>query len=86
MINEQLSIRIKDVLGHRYTPKIQAYLTRNGIFNAKGKPFSDGYIRQIMNGIKEDSRLEEAILLLCKAKKEHYMNVKNFKEELIKSI
>lgn len=82
MINEEVSIRIKSILGHRYTPKIQAYLTNNKIFNAQGKPFSDGYVRQIVNGIKEDSRIEERIIMLCEETKEHYTNVNKRKENL----
>ncbi|EHO05368.1 hypothetical protein HMPREF9714_03306 [Myroides odoratimimus CCUG 12901] len=85
MINEKLSIRIKSILGHRYTPKIQTHLTNNKVFNAQGNPFSDGYVRQIVNGIKEDLRIEEEILKLCEDVKEHYTNVKNRKQKLLKS-
>ncbi len=85
MINEELSIRIKSILGHRYTPKIQTYLTNKKIFNAQGRTFSDGYVRQIVNGIKENLRIEEEILRLCEDTNKHYTNVNNRKEKLLKS-
>ncbi|WP_158962366.1 hypothetical protein [Myroides fluvii] len=55
----------------------------NSIYNAKGKPFSRSYITHIVNGIREDIRVEKAIIELCNNKKKQYKDFAIKKKEIL---
>lgn len=83
MICSDLTNRIKVILGFRYTSQILDFLDIKRIYNAKGKPFSRSYITHVVNGIREDIRVEAAIIELCNNKKKQYKNFSNMKKEIL---
>ncbi|ALU25239.1 hypothetical protein [Myroides odoratimimus] len=84
MINEELTIRIKSVLGFRYTSQILDYLDKRRIFNSLGTPYSRSYISEIVNGTRTNLIVEEAIITLCDDKIKRHTNLSLKKEELLK--
>ncbi|MDM1378197.1 hypothetical protein [Myroides marinus] len=85
MINEDLTSRIKCVLGFRYTSQILEYLNKKRIYNTQGKAFSRAYITHVVNGIREELRIEEAIIELCDEKIKTHKNLLHKKNELLRS-
>lgn len=83
MISKELTNRIKCTLGFRYSSQILDYLRDSGITNTEGKPYSRSYIIQIVNGVRHDLRIEEAIVDLCKHKASHVKNVLQKKEKFL---
>jgi len=83
MICEDLTNKIKNILGYRYSAQILDYLTEKNIYNNKGKPFSRGYISHIVNGSREDFRIEAAILELCDIKINHHKNMSIKKKRIL---
>lgn len=84
MISEELTTRIKCVLGHRYTSQILDYLDKKRIFNSLGTPYSRGYISEIVNGTRTNLLVEEAIIDLCNNKAKVVKNVSFKKKELLR--
>ncbi|MDM1441885.1 hypothetical protein HX056_00845 [Myroides odoratimimus] len=84
MISEDLTTRIKCVLGHRYTSQILDSLDKKRIFNTQGKPFSRSYISQVVNGIRENLHIEEVILDMCATKTKNYKKIVNKKKQFLK--
>ncbi|MGL5276390.1 hypothetical protein [Myroides sp.] len=84
MISEELTTRIKCVLGHRYTGQILDYLYKNGILNSLGTPYSRSYISEIVNGTRTNLIVEEAIIDLCNKKAIVVKNVSSKKKELLR--
>lgn len=84
MINEELSNRIKSVLGYRYTSQILEYLSEKQIFNTLKRPYSRGYISEIVNGTRSNLIVEEAIVELCESKMNQTKILTNRKKELLK--
>lgn len=84
MISEEVTTRIKSVLGHRYTGQILEYLYEKRIFNSRGTPYSRSYISEIVNGTRTNLIVEEAIIDLCNNKANVVKNVSFKKKELLR--
>jgi len=70
MITKQYKIKIKEILGGRYCPKIILHLTKKEIFNAKGEVFSTASIQKIVSGTQPNEEVEiEIINLMDRTKK-----------------
>lgn len=62
MINKTQRKRILKVIGSRYTQGVIDILNKRNIYNREGKPFSPGFISHVMNGIRVNIDVENAIL------------------------
>ncbi len=84
MITKTDRRKLKRVLKNSYISEVLAELSENKVFNKKGNPFSVGYISNVFNGIKEDFRIQEAILEVYKKRKLKQSKKNVFKKEILK--
>jgi len=68
MITKAEKEKIKEILGWRYAPVVQEYMTKKGFLNSKGEPYSTAMISNVMNGNPHE-RIESAIFELVDKKK-----------------
>ena len=68
MITKAEKEKIKEILGWRYAPVVQEYMTKKGFLNSKGEPYSTAMISNVMNGNSHE-RIESAIFDLVAKKK-----------------
>ena len=69
MINQEVSKKIKDILGFRYSAIILKELSKSNIKNRYGKEFLPQSIQKIVNGENENTEVESIILKLVQRKK-----------------
>ena len=50
MISKAEKEKIKEILGWRYAPVVQKYMTKKGFLNSKGEPYSTAMTSNVMNG------------------------------------
>ena len=68
MITKAEKEKIKEILGWRYAPVVQEYITKKGFLNSKGETYSTAMISNVMNGNPHE-RIESAIFELVDKKK-----------------
>ena len=79
MIQEAQKQIIIETFGPVYTPPLIDRLTKNKIYNSKGRPFSQSSIRMIVCGNKPNIAIEKEIMKITIAEKQEQ---KQLKEQL----
>lgn len=72
------------VLGAKYGPKIVEYLSKNKIYNANGDEYSYSSISMIVNGNRENERVELAIAKFVAAEKKRKKELQKTQVRLFK--
>ncbi|MDO6813790.1 hypothetical protein [Tenacibaculum soleae] len=80
MITDDEKTEIKNILGHRYTSLVQKELVKKGLLNKMNKPYSNGQIRNVMNGVHHQV-IEKVIWQMVKKAKRTALARKNILTE-----
>lgn len=83
MITPEQKKEIKKVLGTRYTVDILSVLKKKELFNLKGKPFSQSFIRSVLNGHSNNVVIENIIFELYRKKKKQQTNLLNKRTKML---
>jgi len=75
MITPEQKKEIKKILGSRYTTSILSVLSKKEVFNLKGEPFSQSYIRSVLNGHSNNVVIENIIFELYRSKKKQQTSI-----------
>lgn len=88
MITQKEKEIIRKVLGYHYSDTIQKYLNSIQLFNIKGNSYSKQSIRNVVNGVRSNRKMEKAITNLVSftksaEKKEHENRKKIFEKSIL---
>lgn len=85
MIGKREKNAFKKILGKPYTPYIVSVLQERGVKDASGKDYSLDYIRMVFNGKRDCVEIEEAIIEAVAREKKYQEDLKQKKQELLKT-
>jgi hypothetical protein len=66
MISKEEKKLIIETLGSQYTPKVMPWLKKMKLKNEKKEDYSASSLRMIINGLRENQKVELAIMQLVK--------------------
>lgn len=75
MISTEQKLKLKELLGKKYSAKVLDILEAKKIYNRVGKPYSACYVNHVLNGRNENFDIEAALFEVFKERKIFNINL-----------